>query len=187
MMDEVIYMNVFLNNTANYPVKGIINSVEYSLNSNQTQKINFEGESIKLTAVITDENRNSSFVSSKIKNTINKLFLNVSCTYVSDNISDGDTLSLHNRIYEFKDNSLFLPFAYHYLTVDNQSKKIMLLDCNGINVRTVKKIYFFFSLLGDGGFDFLINIFSVFSQMKRINKFCEHKKVFEIISKEYQM
>lgn len=178
-------MNVFLNNTANYPVKVIINSVEYLLNTNQIQKINLEGESIKLTAVIIDENRNSGFMSSKIKNAVNKLFLNVSCTYVSDNISDGDTLSLHNRLYEFKDNSLSLPFAYHYLTVDNLSKKIMLLDCNGINARTVKKIYFIFSLLGNGGFDFLINIFSVFFQMKRINKLCEHKKVFEIISKEY--
>lgn len=180
-------MNVFLNNTANYPVKVIINSVEYSLNSNQTQKINLAGEGIKLAAVITDENRNSSFVSSKIKNAVNKLFLNVSCTYVLDNISDGDTLFLHNRLYEFKDNSLSLPFAYHYLTVDNESKNFVLLDCNGTNVHSLKKIYFFFSLLGNGGFDFLINIFSIFFQMKRINKLCEHKKVFEIISKEYQM
>ena len=48
-------MNVFLNNTANYPVKVIINSVEYSLKSNQTQQINLAGEDIKLTTFIIDE------------------------------------------------------------------------------------------------------------------------------------
>lgn len=180
-------MNVFLNNTANYPVKVIINSVEYSLKSNQTQQINLAGEDIKLTTFIIDEKNDSGFVSSKIKNALKKLCLDISCTFALDNISDGDILYLHNRIYEFKDNLLSLPFAYHYLTVDNESKNFVLLDCNGTNVHSLKKIYFFFSLLGDGGFDFLINIFSIFFQMKRINKLCEHKKVFEIISKKYQM
>lgn len=180
-------MNIFLNNTANYPVKVVINSVEYSLRSNQTQQINLTGENIKLTAFIIDEKNDSGLVSSKLKNAVKKLFLNVSCTFILDNISDGDTLYLHNKIFEFQDNWLALPFAYHYLTVDNGLNKYELFDCIGTNVRTIKKIYFFFSLLGDGGFDFLINIFSVFFQMKRISKFCDHKKVFEIISKNYKM
>lgn len=176
-------MKVFLNNTANYPVKVIINSVEYLLEPNQTQQIDLVGEDIKLTTFIIDEKNDKDFVSSKIKNTFRNLCLDISCTFVLDNISVGETLYLHNRIYEFKDNLLSLPFAYHYLTVDSESKKFLLLDCNGINVHSIKKIYFIFSLLGDGGFDFLINLFSVLFQMKRINKLCEHEKVFEIISK----
>lgn len=179
-------MNVFFRNQANYPVKIEINSFECLLQPNQIQKFILNEKKIKCSVVVADEDNRQSFAATKIKNTLKKLFLNVSCTFVLDDISNGDTFYIQNHIYEFTDNSLLLPFAYHYLTVLHNMKKLKPLDCNGTNVNSVKRLYLLFAILGDGGFDFLLNLFSVVFQMQRIRKLCQPKNILATVCKDFQ-
>lgn len=179
-------MKIFFYNQANYPVKMKINSFKYLLQPDQVQEIIINEKRVQFSVVVADEDDSQKFAALKLKNTLKKLFLNVSCTFMLDNVSNGDTLYVQNYIYEFKDNALLLPFAYHYLTVSHNTEKLKPFDCNSINARSVKKLYLLFAILGDGGFDFLLNLFSVVFQMRRIHKLCQPKKVFEIVCKDYQ-
>lgn len=172
-------MNIFFNNTTKYSISVKINSIEYLLKPNQVQQLSvYDNDKIVLSTVHNTINKS---YSEKLKNSLNNLVLNVSCTYLIENLKENENIQIANEIYEFNENALLLPFAYHYLKPRINNTQLQLVQCKADNVKAIKKIYFIFALLGDGGFDFLLNIFSISFQMHRIKKLCDNNKILQIL------
>lgn len=176
-------MNIFLSNSTKYSINIKINSIEYLVEPNQTHQLSVN-ENDKMMLSIIDNNISNSY-SEKIKNSLKNLVLDVSCIYLIKDIKENENIQITNKIFEFEENALLLPFAYHYLNVNKNNHQIQLIQCKANNVKKIKKIYFIFALLGDGGFDFLLNIFSISFQMHRIKKLCEDNKIFTTIKHNY--
>lgn len=172
-------MKIFLSNSAKYSICVKINSIEYFLEPNQTQQL-FVNKNDELMLSIIDDNVSNSF-GEKFKRTLKNLVLNVSCTYLIKNLDENDTIQITNEIFEFEENALLLPFAYYYLNATANGSQLQLVHCKADNVKTIKKIYFIFAFLGDGGFDFILNLFSITFQMHRIRKLCDDNKVFKVL------
>ncbi len=173
-------MNIFFTNTTKYLIIAKINSIEYLLEPNQVQQLSaYDNDKIVLSIVNNTVNKS---YKEKLKNSLNNLVLNVSCTYLIKNLKENENIQIANEIYEFNENALLLPFAYHYLKPCINNTQLQLVQCEADNVKAIKKIYFIFALLGDGGFDFLLNIFSVSFQMHRIKKLCDDNKILQIIN-----
>ncbi len=175
-------MNTYLTNTTKFSITAKVNSIEYLLEPNQVQSMSvYDNDKIVL-SIVNKTNKKS--YSEKFINSLNSLVLNVSCTYLIKNLTENENIQIANEIYEFDENALLLPFAYHYLkpSINNTNTQLQLVQCEADNVKTIKRIYFIFALLGDGGFDFLLNIFSITFQMHRIKKLCDDNKILQIIS-----
>lgn len=175
-------MNIFLNNTTKYSINAKINSIEYLLEPNQTRQLSAnDNDTIVLS--ITDNIANKT-TGEKLKDSLKNLVLNVSCSYIIKNLTENENIQIVNEIYEFKENALLLPFAYHYLKANMDNTQFRLVSCNADNAKAIKKIYFIFALLGDGGFDFLLNIFSISFQMHRIKRLCNNDKILSVIKND---
>ena len=173
-------MNIFFNNVSKYSINVKVGFTEYVIESNQTQQISVNNNDTIELSIFDDFNNNS--YSKRLKNSIKNLMLNVSCTYLLNNLKDNDSIKITNEIYEFDQHALLLPFVYHYLKAETSGKYLQLTQCKATNTKSIKKIYLIFAFLGDGGFDFLLNIFSISFQMHRIKKLCSDNRIFQIIS-----
>lgn len=165
-------MNILLTNTSTLSVKVTTNKQEIVLLPNQSVNTDYDLEStIKLSFISTDK--------FDVKSIANKLMLNISCTYSVKNIKENQLINISNEVFEFDSSALLLPFAYSYLKLDNADT--VLTSCSADNEKSVKKMYFAFALFGEGGYDFIFNIFSVAFQMRRIKKLCKVEKIKSII------
>lgn len=175
-------MNIFFNNASKYKINIKANFTDYVIEPNQTQQISVNNNDIIELSIFDDFNNNS--YSKRLKNSLKNLLLNVSCAYLINNLNENDSIQITNEIYDFDEHALLLPFAYHYLKAEKSGKSLQLTQCKATNTKSIKKIYFIFAILGDGGFDFLLNIFSISFQMNRIKKLCSDNKIFQIINNE---
>lgn len=177
-------MNIFLANKTKHSIKAKCNSNEYFLSSNQTQKLSVN-DNDKLTLTIIN-NTDSNSYEKKLNKALNNLVLNVSCVYLIKNLNENENIQITSDIFEFKENALLLPFAYHYLNAIINDRRLQLIKCKANNVKQIKKIYFVFAILGNGGFDFLLNIFSITFQMQRIKKLCNESKIFKTLNNNFR-
>lgn len=169
-------MKLSFNNTSKFPVRISNGSGIYDIYPNQVKEIAFN-DKYEITLSITETDKK---IKSTTKNSLNKLFLNVSCTYYFELPVEYNTFIVCDELYEFESN-LLLPFAYHYLKINNGSKQFKLISCKATNVKSIKKLYFCFALMCNGGFDFLLNIFSIIFQSHRINKLCKNDKIYDTL------
>lgn len=175
-LSEGFIMKLSFNNISKFPVK-IGNGTEvYEIYLNRVKEIAFN-DKYEVTLSITEIAKKAKSIT---KNSLNKLFLNVSCTYCFEFPVECDTVIICDEFYEFESN-LLLPFAYHYLKINNGSEQFKLISCKATNVKSIKKLYFCFALMCNGGFDFLLNIFSIIFQIHRIKKLCKNDKIYDTL------
>lgn len=161
-------MNIILTNKSTFSVKVTTNKQDFVLLPKQLINADFDEKSLIKLSFTTTEKFNA-------KSIANKLMLNISCTYRIENINENQHIDISNSVFEFDNSALLLPFAYSYLKLDNADT--VLTSCSADNEKSIKKMYFAFALFGEGGFDFLFNIFSVAFQMRRIKKLCDIEKI----------
>ncbi len=179
-------MKLLISNKTKYNLRINYINQSFFLKSSDVININIDNKVFVFGVSICKYDEERKTISKKILKTLSNLLLNVECIYKVNSVCEGKKINIIDDVFEVEDSCFLLPFGYHYPLIEDAKQSIELINCNGTNTKKLLKIYSFLALFEEGGYDFLISIFSAFIQMYRIRKLCKKEKIIKVVENRIQ-